>query len=155
MKDYLLTRREFGTTAAGVLVTFTLAPELAWQAGAELPGNLGKAPMLDAWLLIGQDGGVTVFTGKVELGQGILTALSQIAAEELDVSLSHIRMVSGDTRLTPDEGYTAGSQSIEYGGTALRFACAEARAVLLAKASAALGVPAEQLRTADGTVISP
>ncbi len=155
MTDYLLTRREFGKTAAGIFVTFTLAPELAWPAEEGLPGNLGKAPVLDAWLLIDQDGRVTIFTGKVELGQGILTALSQMAAEELDVSLSRIRMVSGDTRLTPDEGYTAGSQSVEYSGTAIRYACAEARSVLLEKASARLGVPADRLKTADGAVIAP
>ena len=109
-----------------------------------LPGNLGSAPTLDAWLRIDAEGRVTVFTGKVEIGQGALTALAQIAAEELDVSLSSIRMVSGDTALTPNEGYTSGSQSIEYGGAAIRFACAEARAILIEKASARLGVPAER-----------
>jgi CO/xanthine dehydrogenase Mo-binding subunit len=151
MKDPQLTRRQFGQSLAGILVSFTLAPEFAW-ADATLPGNLGNAPMLDAWLRINPDGMVTVFTGKVELGQGILTALAQIAAEELDVQLTRIRMVSGDTTLTPDEGYTSGSQSIEYGGTALRFACAEARAILLDKASAKLGVPADKLKATDGVI---
>jgi nicotinate dehydrogenase subunit B len=154
MKDDLITRRQFGQITAGIIVTFTLSPELAFPADAELPGDLGKAPMLDAWVLIGPDGTVTVFTGKVELGQGVLTALAQIAAEELDLSLASIRMVSGDTERTPDEGYTAGSQSIEYSGAALRFACAEARAVLIQNASDKLGVPASELTTAHGVVIS-
>jgi CO/xanthine dehydrogenase Mo-binding subunit len=154
MKDFLLTRRQFGKTAAGILVTFTLAPELAFSADQKLPGSLGTAPMLDAWVMIGKDGKATIFTGKVELGQGVLTALSQIAAEELDLPMSQISIVSGDTRLTPDEGYTTGSQTIEYSGTALRFACAEARSLLIEKASATLGVPADRLKTADGAVLS-
>ncbi len=154
MKDFLLTRRQFGITAAGIFVTFTLAPELVLSADQPLPGALSGTPMLDAWVLVGSDGKITIFTGKVELGQGLLTALCQIAAEELDVPMSQIKVVSGDTRLTPDEGYTTGSQSIEYSGTALRFACAEARALLLEKASAALGVPANRLKTAEGKILS-
>ncbi len=152
MKDDLITRRQFGKITAGILVTFTFSPDLALPADAVLPGDLGKAPMLDAWLLIEPDGTVTIFTGKVELGQGVLTALAQIAAEELDVPLASIRVVSGNTELTPDEGYTAGSQSIEYSGAAIRFACAEARAILIENASAKLGVPASLLKVADGAV---
>src|SRR5690349_24301575 len=123
---------------AGIAVAFSLAPELVWPAEDGLPGSLGASPMLDAWLRIDTDGKVTIFTGKVELGQGALTALSQIAAEELDVSLPDIRMVSGLTGLTPDEGFTSGSQSIENGGAALRLACAEARRLLLDRAAARL-----------------
>ena len=152
MTDPKITRRQFGKGLTGIAIAFSLAPEIAWPSDAKLPGNLGAAPTLDAWLHIDSGGRVTVFTGKVEIGQGILTALAQIAAEELDVSLASIRMVSGDTALTPNEGYTSGSQSIEYGGTAIRFACAEARAVLIEKASARLGVRAEKLRTAEGVV---
>jgi CO/xanthine dehydrogenase Mo-binding subunit len=155
MKEPLLTRRQFNISLAGIVVSFTLVPKLAWPADEKLPGNLGKAPMLDAWLRIDPDGAITVFTGKVELGQGILTALAQIAAEELDLPLTRVRMVSGDTSLTPDEGYTSGSQSIEYGGTALRYACAEARAILIEKASEKLGVPADTLKTADGVIVAP
>src|SRR5262245_15076312 len=76
--------------------------------------------MLDAWLRINADGSAAIFTGKVELGQGVLTALAQIAAEELDLPLARVEMVSGDTARTPDEGWTAGSQSTEYDGTAIR-----------------------------------
>ncbi len=152
MKDPVLTRRQFGKGLTGIVVSFALAPELAWPAAGGLPGNLGRAPMLDAWLHIAADDRVTIFTGKVELGQGVLTALAQIAAEELEVPLTGIRMVSGDTALTPDEGYTSGSQSIEFGGTALRFACAEARALLIETAAAKLSVPSAKLRTARGVI---
>lgn len=155
MNDGLLTRREFGKMTAGIVITFSLAPDSGRSAEPGLPGDLGKAPMLDSWLLIDPEGRVTIFTGKVELGQGILTALAQIAAEELDLPHSALGIVSGDTRRTPDEQYTAGSQSIEHGGTALRYACAEARAVLIEKASIRLDVPPEQLKVAKGTVISP
>jgi CO/xanthine dehydrogenase Mo-binding subunit len=149
-----LTRRQFNKSLTGIVVVFGLAPEVAWSADAGLPGNLSAAPMLDAWLRIDSEGKVTIFTGKVEIGQGILTALAQIAAEELDVSLRKVHMVSGDTALTPNEGYTSGSQSVEYGGAALRFACAEARRILIEKASAKLGVPPERLRVADGAIIT-
>src|SRR5207248_1087357 len=81
---------------------------------------------LDAWLRIDPNGTLTIFTGKIELGQGIGTALSQIAADELDVDLARIEVVYGDTARTPNEGQTAGSLSVEQSGTALRFACAAA-----------------------------
>ncbi len=150
-----LTRREFCRVSAGVVVSFTMAGNSAWPAEAGLPDHPGETPMLDARLIIDPDGKVTIFTGKVELGQGILTALAQIAAEELAVPFSHIRMVSGDTERTPDEGYTVGSRSIEEGGAAIRYACAEARTALIEKASAQLGVPSDRLKAANGAVVSP
>ena len=98
------------------------------------------------------NGTVTVFTGKCELGQGILTALAQIASDELDVAYERIEMVSADTARTPNEGMTAGSLSVENSGTALRFACAEARQILLELAAAKLGVAVASLSVSDGTV---
>ena len=118
-----LTRREFAAALGGIVVSFSLAPRLALgQQPANLPGGLNGNRMLDAWLRIHPDGSATVFTGKVELGQGIVTALAQIAAEELDLPLTRITMISGDTGQTPTEGQPAGSQSIEASGTALRMA---------------------------------
>ncbi len=114
---------------------------------ARLPGSLNNNRLLDAWMRIGGDGNATVYTGKVELGQGILTALWQIAAEELDLPLSRVKIYSADTANSPDEGQTAGSQSIENSGTALRLACAEVRGMLVDLAAAKLAVPA---RFADG-----
>ena len=148
-----LTRRAFAKASLGLTVAFALAPRLALGAPANaLPGSLAQNPMLDAWLSINADGTVTVMTGKVELGQGVLTALAQIAAEELGVPLARVRMISGDTGATPDEGFTSGSQSIEYGGTAVRLAAAEVLAILIDKAAQRLGVAAERLTAADGMI---
>jgi nicotinate dehydrogenase subunit B len=87
-----------------------------------LPGMLRDNPRLDQWVRFTMPGHVTVSTGRVEIGQGVLTAMRQIAAEELDVSPDRILLQTGDTELTPNEGYTAGSQSIQFGGVALRLA---------------------------------
>src|SRR5206468_11968595 len=125
------------------------------QQPPRLPGSLSTNKMLDAWIRIGADGHVTVFTGKVELGQGIVTALAQIAAEELDVPLDRVTMVSGDTGRTPDEGQTAGSQSIEQSGTALRMAGAEVRAILLELAAKKFGVNADTLNVVHGAINAP
>ena len=92
---------------------------------ATLPQSLQTTPRLDRWVRFNPDRTVTVFSGKVELGQGIETAIAQIAADELDVSLERLSLVAGDTTQSPDEWYTAGSQSIEVGGMAMRLACAE------------------------------
>lgn len=152
-------RRRFLQQGAALTVAFSLFPLTRAAAqpavGASLPGSLNNNRRLDAWLRIGSDGKVTVFTGKVELGQGITTALAQIAADELDIDLQRIEMVSGDTSRTPNEGVTSGSLSIEQGGTAVRFAAAEAREILLDTAAARLGAPAHDLRIEDGTIIGP
>jgi nicotinate dehydrogenase subunit B len=122
-----------------------------------LPPSIIKTPELDDWIRIEPDGTISVFTGKVEIGQGIKTALAQIAAEELDVSLSRIRVVPVDTGLSPNEGITAGSMSLEMSGVAIRFAAAEARHMLLALAFEELEArtaPTE-LQVKDGTVTDP
>jgi nicotinate dehydrogenase subunit B len=111
-----LNRRQFSAGLGAIVVAFTLRPEGALAQAAPLPGSLNTNRMLDAWIRINADGTATVFTGKVELGQGILTALAQIAAEELDLPLARLTMISGDTGRTPNEGVTAGSQSIENSG---------------------------------------
>jgi nicotinate dehydrogenase subunit B len=150
-----LTRRDF-TTGLGITLAFSLAGPLALaQDKPRLPGSLNTNRTLDAWLRINPDGTVTVFTGKVELGQGILTALSQIAAEELDVPLARVTMISGDTGRTPNEGQTAGSLSVENSGTALRMAGAEVRGILVDLAAKRLGVDAAKLTISDGTISGP
>ncbi len=148
-------RRDFLKRGGAIMVGFSLASGgLAQQLAARpvLPGSLNTNRMLDGWLRINADGTVTVFTGKVELGQGILTALAQIAAEELDVAYERVQMVSADTSRSPNEGMTAGSLSVENSGSALRYAAAEARGILLQLAGASLGVAADQLAVSDGTV---
>src|SRR5687768_11934220 len=119
---------------------------------AEKPTALSDARRLSQRVHFERDGTVTIASGKVELGQGILTALAQIAAEELDVPLERIRTLPASTAHSPDEGVTSGSQSISEGGKALRLACAEMRAFLLARAAKLLGAPPENLRVENGTV---
>jgi CO/xanthine dehydrogenase Mo-binding subunit len=148
-------RRDFLKAGGALVVGFTLLPRLAGAQPARLPGSLNGNRRLDAWIAIEPNGRVTIFTGKIELGQGIGTALSQIAADELDVELARIDVVHGDTARTPNEGQTAGSLSVEQSGTALRFACAEARDILLSAAASKLGAPATELKVSDGTVAAP
>jgi CO/xanthine dehydrogenase Mo-binding subunit len=153
MNAPILTRRAFTSSLGAIVVAFSLDPKSALaQQPAKLPGSLDNNRKLDAWLRINADGTATVFTGKIELGQGILTALSQIAAEELDLPLTRISMISGDTGRTPNEGMTAGSQSIENSGTALRLASAEVRGILLELAAKQFGVVADTLTVADGVI---
>ena len=92
-----------------------------------LPPTLAANPRLGNWLRISSDGIVEIRSGKVELGQGVLTALAQVAAEELDVDVARIEMTAATTDLSPDEGLTAGSLSIQQSGAALRQVCAEVR----------------------------
>jgi nicotinate dehydrogenase subunit B len=152
-----VSRRAFLKASSGLVIGFALAPRLALgqDRPAPLPGSLNANRMLDAWLRIDPNGTVTIFTGKIELGQGIGTALSQIAADELDVDLQRVEVVSGDTARTPNEGQTAGSLSVEHSGTALRFACAEARDILVSAAAVKLGAPAAELKVSDGAVSAP
>src|SRR4051812_41120803 len=93
--------------------------------GVKLPGSLHLNRLLSQWLRIRHDGVVEITPGKVELGQGILTALRQIAADELDISPGRVRVVAASTARSPDEGVTSGSLSVQDSGTALRHACAE------------------------------
>ena len=117
-----------------------------------LPQSLKTTPRLDRWVCFNADRTVTVFSGKVELGQGIETAIAQIAADELDVPLERLSLVAGDTTQSPDEWYTAGSQSIEIGGTAIRLACAEVRSLFLEAAAREFEVDVAELRGRDGTI---
>ena len=149
-------RRQFTAGLGAIVVAFSLDPRhAAGQEPPRLPGSLQTNRKLDGWLRINADGTATVFTGKVELGQGILTALAQIAAEELDLPLARIKMISGDTGQTPNEGQTAGSQSVENSGTALRMAGAEVRAILIELAAKRLGAAAGQLAITDGVIAAP
>src|SRR5262245_30728881 len=118
-----------------------------------LPAVLAENPRLDRWLNVDAPGKVEISTGRVELGQGVLTAMAQIAAEELDVTLDRVVVRSGITERTPNEGYTAGSQSMQAGGIALRQACAEAHARFLDHAAQMLDCASAELSFRDRRVL--
>ena len=149
-----LSRRQFGTAFGVLLASFALPADGLIAEVLPDPGS-GKNRRLDGWIRIAPDGVITVFTGKAELGQGIHTALAQVAAEELDVGLGRIRVLGPDTRRGPDEGYTYGSQSIEQSGSSIRMAAAEARAVLVNAAARKLRVSSGLLRVENGIVVGP
>ena len=119
-----------------------------------LPPVLAANPRLDRWVGFPSPGRVTVSTGRVEIGQGVLTAMRQIAAEELDVAPDRILLQTGDTDLTPNEGYTAGSQLIQFGGVAVRLACAEVRALFLDHTAANFGYSHPDLAVRDGAILN-
>ena len=122
------------------------------MSARKLPGSLDGNRRLDQWLTLNADGTVTVRPGKVEIGQGILTVLVQMVAEELDIAPARVRLVPASTATSPDEGITSGSRSIQESGIALRHAAAEARDVLLSRAAQQLGVSTEQLTVDDGVI---
>src|SRR5882724_156409 len=156
MTDLVLSRRRFAQGLGIVVATFGWTARSAiGQAPSNLPFSLRNNRKLDGWIRLEPDNSVVIFTGKAELGQGILTALAQIAAEELDVEFDKIQMVSADTTHGPDEQYTFGSQSVEQSGAAIRAAGAEARAILLAAAARRFGVPETQLKVMAGSVVAP
>ncbi len=143
----VLSRRTMLAAAGGLVVAFSLRAQEPPR-----PGSLRTAPFLDAWIRVAPDGLVTVFTGKAELGQGLTTALLQVAAEQLDVSMGQIELVTADTARTPNEGFTAGSHSMQDSGTAIMNAAAQVRALLRDTAAIEFGVAAATLTTADGSV---
>jgi nicotinate dehydrogenase subunit B len=154
-----LTRRRVLVGTGALVVSFSCAGRLLAQApqggASNLPGSLEKYPFLDSWVRIDADGGVTVFTGKAELGQGIKTALLQVAAEELDVPFAAVKLVTADTARTANEGFTAGSHSMQDSGVAIMHAAAQARAILIAEAARRLGVTADQIKTEAGVARAP
>ena len=154
METSTISRRELLKGTGALVVSFSLfgpAARALAQAAASASGE-PEAASLDSWLAIGQDGMVTVFTSKVELGTGTETALAQIVAEELDVPFSRMHMEAGDTSKTVDQAVTAASRTIERAGPQLRQAAAVARLELLRLASEDLNTPIEQLTVNDGVV---
>ena len=143
----LMNRRQFLKLGGGIIILFSCGDLEAQQRRQELPTDL------NAFLRIGEDGHVTCFTGKVELGQGIVTSLGQMLAEELDVPFNSVEMVMGDTDLCPWDAGTFGSRSIRFFGPPLREAAAEARAILLGLGAEHLRVKEEDLKVVDGVII--
>jgi len=161
-----ISRREVLRGTGALVLSFSLTPAVVLSqasataspgdpGGGKLPGSLGKNPLLDAWIRVDADGKVTAFTGKAELGQGVRTALTQVVAEELEIPFEQVSLVTADTGRTVDEGYTAGSHSVQDSGTALRNAAAQVREILIGEAARRLKMPADRLHADTGAVIGP
>src|ERR1700720_3149323 len=118
----------------------------------KLPVSLAANTVLSSWIRFSPDGHVMVSPGKVEIGQGIVTALAQIAADELDVDIGRVQMVRASTAASPNEGVTSGSLSIQQSGRAIRQACAEIRQIFLDAAADRLGIDPGALTINDGTI---
>jgi nicotinate dehydrogenase subunit B len=153
-----LSRRAVIAGGGALILSFSLSRYVALAQDAPkpppLPGDLKKAPFLDSWIRIGADGKITVFTGKSELGQGIKTALRQVAAEELSVKFEEIDLITSDTVQTADEGFTSGSQSMSDSGTAILHAAAQVRELLITLAATKLGVEATTLKAEGGRIVA-
>ena len=121
----------------------------------KLPVSLAANPVLSSWVRFSPEGHVRVSPGKVEIGQGIVTALAQIAADELDVDIGRVQMVRASTAASPNEGVTSGSLSVQQSGRAIRQVCAEVRQIFLKLASDRLGVGIDALEIDDGTIAGP
>jgi len=121
----------------------------------KLPVSLAANPTLSSWLRFSPEGHVKVSPGKVEIGQGIVTALAQIAADELDLDIGRVQMVRASTAASPNEGVTSGSLSVQQSGRAIRHVCAEVRQIFLGLASDRLGVAIDALAIEDGTISGP
>ncbi len=156
-QGFQMDRREFiklmGGLGGGVFVFFNFGDLEALQEEARRRGTGQGLPTdFNAFLRVGEDGRVTLFTGKIEMGQGPITSLGMELADELDVALNSVDMVMGDTALCPWDMGTFGSQTTRNFGQALRAAAAEARAVLLQLASEKLSLPLDRLEVKDGIV---
>ena len=130
----------------------TTAPS---PSAPRLPVSLAANPRLSSWIRFTPEGQLRVAPGKVEIGQGIVTALAQIAADELDVDIGRVQMVRASTAASPNEGVTSGSLSVQQSGRAIRQACAEVRQIFLSAASDRLGVGIDALTIRDGTIAGP
>jgi nicotinate dehydrogenase subunit B len=131
------------------------APSSAASSAPDLPGDLAGNPHINAWLQVLEDNRVRVLTGKLELGQGIRTAVAQVAAEELNMDMNQVEVLVAETGQTPDEGYTAGSNSIEMSALAIRYAAAAAHKLLLDEAAKKLDIPAARLTLEKGVITGP
>ncbi len=154
MKSMEMTRRQFLAGTGALIVSFNLLPPTrkVFAQFAKLPSGDIDPTSLDSWLAITPDGFVTFYTSKVEIGTGTITALAQIVADELDVAIDKIKMDSGDTSRTIEQGSTVGSRTIERAGPQIRQAAAAARQELLKLAAAQLKAPMDKLTVVDGVV---
>ena len=144
-------RRDFLKTGGALVVSFSLGDARA--ASPAMPAKTVAADQVDGFIAIDSKGNVTVFSGKVDLGTGVRTAIAQIAAEELSLPLERVTVIQGDTALTPDQGITWGSLTIQNGGMQIRQAAATARDALVSQVAAGQGIAKETLACKDGMVV--
>ncbi|HEV2482686.1 MAG TPA: molybdopterin cofactor-binding domain-containing protein [Puia sp.] len=154
-------RRDFIKTTGSLTIGFCLTGFASAKmralatASPDLPGDLAADPHINAWLQVLEDNRIRVLTGKLELGQGIRTAVAQVAAEELNMDMNQVEVLVAETGQTPDEGYTAGSNSIEMSAIAIRYAAAAAHKILLDEAAKKLDIPATRLTLEKGIITGP
>jgi len=148
MEHFSINRREFIQGTGALLVCASTAQ----SQSNNLPGTLNRNNNLDTWIRVNRNGTIEISPGKVELGQGIVTALAQVAADELKVDIERIHMIPVDTDRSPDEGRTVGSNSMIQSGNALRVAAAHARQILIENASVRMNTGIGQLAINDGIV---
>jgi nicotinate dehydrogenase subunit B len=154
MRDVATTRREFLKGTAALVVSFSIDKQQTAGAQSGASPKSISTERVDGFISINTKGEVTVYAGKVDLGTGVRTALAQMAAEELDVPFASVTVIQGDTALTPDQGTTSGSFSIQNGGAQIRQAAATAREALLSMAAKKLKVEPGDLAVSDGTITS-
>ena len=159
MTTKVMSRRQFVKGGGALVVSFSMTgyiqPLMASAQAATGSANTVRSlvpEQLDSWLAISQDGGVTVYTGRIDMGTGVETAWGQMVAEELDVAFQRVKIVMGDTGLTPDQGKSTASNGVSLGAQPLRTAAAEARQALLRLASTHLKAPASELVVKEGIV---
>jgi CO/xanthine dehydrogenase Mo-binding subunit len=154
MTDIATTRREFLKRTAALVVSFSIDRHRSARAQDESSSKTVSTEQVDGFIGINRKGEVTLYAGKVDLGTGVRTALAQIVAEELDVPFSTVTVIQGDTALTPDQGVTSGSFSIQNGGSQIRQAAATARQALLSMAAKKLKVEPSDLSASEGKITS-
>lgn len=153
IRDSSIGRRDFmKLVGGGIVVAVSLGEASILQEGGQRRG-ISYPEDFNAYLRIGEDGRVACFTGKIEMGQGAITSLPQMVADELDIPIDSVDMVMGDTDLCPYDMGTFGSMTTRYFGPALRAAAAEARGVLLELAAEKLKAPVDRLAVKGGVVI--
>ena len=152
-----LARRDLLKAGGALFVGFTLAPAAILGSAGPASARAANRPLdpasLDSWIAVTKDNKVTVYWGKMDMGQGTDTGIAIMAAEELDVGIDRVSIIQGDTALTVDQGGASGSTGVQDSGVAIRHAAAEARHVLLGMAAKKLGVAPEALSVQDGTVL--
>ena len=151
-RSLIASRRGFLKTGGALIVTFAFGLPKSGTAASAAMGKAVATDEVDSFLAIDAQGRVTVYSGKVDLGTGLETAITQIAAEELSVPLDHVTVIQGDTAVTPDQGITWGSLSIQNGGMQIRQAAATAREALLARVASVQGLPRETIKIKDGRI---